>query len=94
MKQGTHAVDCTQIRRECPQIGSACHDQDDRIYPQGPVERFNAPVPTISDTAIDVMSTGQYLDGGFSSTIGYQPQANLEETVERAFHWFKLRGKC
>jgi len=55
---------------------------------------FDGALPTISDTAIAVMSAGQHLDGSRSHAIGYAPRVSLEETVDRALRWFKAQGMC
>jgi len=51
-------------------------------------------LPVISDTAIAVMSAGQHLSGVRSQAIGCAPQVALEETVSRAYRWFKSQGLC
>jgi len=55
---------------------------------------FGGALPTISDTAIAVMSAGQHLDGSRSLAIGYAPRVSLEDTVERALRWFKAQRMC
>jgi len=56
--------------------------------------RFGGALPTISETAIAVMSAGQHLDGAGAQAIGYAPSVGLEEAVSRALHWFRAQGMC
>ncbi len=56
---------------------------------------FGGPLPTISDTAIAVMSAGQHLDGTRSERLlGYRPSVDLEQTVARSLAWFRENGYC
>ncbi len=55
---------------------------------------LRGPAPTISDTAIAVMSAGQHLDGRRSAAaLGYAPQVGLEETLRRALAWCRAAGR-
>jgi len=56
--------------------------------------RYGGALPTISETAIAVMSAGQHLDGAGAQAIGYAPSVGLEEAVSRALHWFRAQGMC
>jgi dihydroflavonol-4-reductase len=54
---------------------------------------FGGEVPKLSATAIAVMSSGQFLDGGKAQReLGYAPQVELTEAVTRALNWFRLQG--
>ncbi len=48
--------------------------------------------PTVTETAIAVMSSGQHLNGARSAAIGYAPQVGLQEAVERTLRWFRAQG--
>lgn len=51
------------------------------------------PVPTISETAMAVMSSGQFLDGRVAaSELGYKPTVSVGEAIERALAWFVQVG--
>ncbi|MDX1451735.1 MAG: NAD-dependent epimerase/dehydratase family protein [Oleiphilaceae bacterium] len=55
--------------------------------------RFNGPIPKISETAIAVMSGGQFLDGSKARReLGYTPQVKIDEALQRAFDWFVAQG--
>lgn len=56
--------------------------------------RFGGKLPTISETAIAVMSAGQHLDGSRAAGIGYAPTAGLEEMLARALKWFRAQKMC
>lgn len=57
--------------------------------------RLGGPLPTISETAIAVMSAGQHLDGSRAQQmLGYTPQVGLEEALSRALHWFRAQKMC
>ncbi len=54
---------------------------------------FGGDPPVISETAIAVMSGGQFLSGDKAAReLGYQPTLGLEETIERAYRWFESVG--
>jgi nucleoside-diphosphate-sugar epimerase len=54
---------------------------------------FGGEVPKLSATAIAVMSSGQFLDGGKAQReLGYAPLVELTEAVTRALNWFRLQG--
>lgn len=49
--------------------------------------------PKISETAIAVMSSGQYLDGSKAEKeLGFKATQNIEETIANAYSWFKKVG--
>ncbi len=50
---------------------------------------FKGPAPTISESAIAVMSAGQHLSAASAAAIGYAPSLDLEATVQRALTWFR-----
>ncbi len=52
-------------------------------------------VPTISETAIAVMSAGQHLDGSTSEArLGYRPRVDLEDGIARSLDWFRKQQYC
>ncbi len=54
---------------------------------------LSGPVPTISETALAVMSSGQFLDGRVAaSELGYKPSVSVDEAIERALAWFVKAG--
>ena len=54
---------------------------------------LNGPLPTLSSTAIAVLSSGQYLDGEKARReLGYQPEVSLETAIRRALDWFIAHG--
>lgn len=45
--------------------------------------------PTLSSTAIAVLAGGQHLDGTKArEELGYEPNLNIEEAIDRAYQWF------
>jgi len=49
--------------------------------------------PVISETAIAVMSGGQFISGAKArDELEYEPSIELEETIQRAYDWFKEVG--
>ncbi|AXQ27983.1 NAD-dependent epimerase/dehydratase family protein [Solimonas sp. K1W22B-7] len=55
---------------------------------------FGGKLPTISETAIAVMSAGQHLDDSSGKLIGYTPSVGLDEMIERALKWFRAQKMC
>ncbi len=54
---------------------------------------LSGPVPTISETAMAVMSAGQFLDGRVAALeLGYKPSVSVDEAIERALAWFVQAG--
>lgn len=54
---------------------------------------FRGKPPTLSSTAIAVLSGGQHLDGNKANTeLGYQPELSPQDAVERALKWFEREG--
>lgn len=54
---------------------------------------LSGPVPTISETAMAVMSSGQFLEGRVAaSELGYKPCISVDEAIERALAWFVQTG--
>jgi len=52
-------------------------------------------LPTISETAIAVMSAGQHLDGSSSEqSLGYRPLVDLEQGIARSLAWFRANQYC
>ncbi len=57
--------------------------------------RLGGALPTISETAIAVMSAGQHLDGSTTEArLGYRPQVGLEESIARSLEWFRTQQYC
>ena len=54
---------------------------------------WKGPVPLISDSAIAVMSYGQFLDGRVAEQeLGYAPTVSIEEAIRRTFRWLCEQG--
>lgn len=54
---------------------------------------FRGAPPTLSSTAIAVLSGGQHLDGNKAKEeLGYQPDLSAADAVDRAHSWFKKVG--
>ncbi len=54
---------------------------------------FRGTAPTLSSTAIAVLSGGQHLDGDKAkSELGYTPELSAEDAVHRAYAWFRSEG--
>ena len=52
-------------------------------------KRFNADLPKISDTAIAVMSSGQFLDGTKAQKeLGFKTTHSIKEAIQKAHNWF------
>ncbi len=46
--------------------------------------------PTLSSTAIAVLTSGQHLDGGKAKEeLNYSPEVGIEDAVKRSYNWFK-----
>lgn len=51
---------------------------------------FRGTPPTLSSTAIAVLSSGQHLDGDKAKNeLGYTPEFSADDAIHRAFNWFK-----
>jgi dihydroflavonol-4-reductase len=55
---------------------------------------MGAPPPSITPTAIAVMSAGQHLDPRRSEHIGYRPSLGLTDTLQLSLEWFRKQGRC
>lgn len=54
---------------------------------------FGGELPTVSPTAIAVMTLGQFLDGGKAKReLGYGPEVTTREALIRALGWFREAG--
>lgn len=54
---------------------------------------FRGTPPTLSSTAIAVLSNGQHLDGSKAQEeLGYIPELSTEDAIHRAYTWFKKEG--
>lgn len=54
---------------------------------------FGGEVPLLNDTAIAVMSAGQFLDGSKSAKeLGYKPTLNAEQMITQTLQWFQKNG--
>jgi dihydroflavonol-4-reductase len=55
--------------------------------------KLGGATPSISETAIAVMSSGQHLDGHVArDELGYAPTQTLEKTLTRTLAWFREQG--
>ncbi len=51
---------------------------------------FGGELPLLNDTAIAVMSAGQFLDGNKAKKeLNYTPKVSLDNAIEKAIEWFK-----
>ena len=49
-------------------------------------------VPQLSESAVAVMTSGQFMDGSKARTeLGYTPAVSLAETIERTLRWFRAQ---
>jgi len=56
-------------------------------------KRLKGDLPKVSDTAIAVMSSGQFLDGSKArKELGFEATHSLDETIEKAYKWFVDNG--
>ena len=47
--------------------------------------------PTLSSTAVAVLTSGQHLDGEKAKAeLNYSPEVDIKSAIERAYKWFKL----
>jgi len=54
---------------------------------------LNGELPVISDTAIAVMSSGQFLDGSKAQQdLGFKATLSLDQTLHKAYQWFIEEG--
>ena len=54
---------------------------------------FGGDLPLLDDTALAVMSSGQYLNGEKAKNfLGYQAQVSSKQTIARTIQWFKEVG--
>jgi dihydroflavonol-4-reductase len=53
---------------------------------------LHGPVPTVSTSAIAVMSSGQYLNGSRAEReLGYRPEVPIDDAIRRTLEWFKAQ---
>ena len=53
---------------------------------------LRGPEPKISESAIAVMSAGQFLDGSKAQLeLGFQAQVSVDEAIGRALKWFRAK---
>ncbi len=51
---------------------------------------FRGQAPTLSSTAIAILSSGQHLDGTKAKEeLGYEPEFGMNDAIEKAYEWFK-----
>ncbi|MEW7290713.1 NAD-dependent epimerase/dehydratase family protein [Aquimarina sp. 2304DJ70-9] len=51
---------------------------------------FGGELPLLDDTAIAVMSAGQFLNGDKAKNeLGYEPKTSIDETIKKTIVWFK-----
>jgi nucleoside-diphosphate-sugar epimerase len=54
---------------------------------------FKGTAPSLSSTAIAVLSSGQHIDGTKSKDeLGYEPDLSAKDAVRSAYNWFKKEG--
>ncbi len=54
---------------------------------------FRGTPPTLSSTAIAVLSSGQHIDGTKAKEeLGYSPELSADDAVHRALNWFRKEG--
>jgi nucleoside-diphosphate-sugar epimerase len=47
----------------------------------------------VSDSAIAVMSSGQFIDGEkLRQQLGFHPEVSIDEAIARALKWFQSNG--
>jgi dihydroflavonol-4-reductase len=50
-------------------------------------------LPKLTESAVAVMASGQFIDGSKAAReLGYMPDANLEQTIERSIAWFRSQN--
>lgn len=55
--------------------------------------KLGGPEPKVSDSAIAVMSSGQFIDGEKArKQLGFYPEVSIDEAIARALKWFRGRG--
>jgi dihydroflavonol-4-reductase len=55
--------------------------------------KLGGPEPKVSDSAIAVMSSGQFIDGEKArQQLGFYPEVSIDEAIARALKWFQGRG--
>jgi dihydroflavonol-4-reductase len=53
---------------------------------------FGGALPLLTESAVAVMASGQFLDGSKARTeLGYEPSVSLEQTIERSIAWFRAQ---
>ncbi len=54
---------------------------------------FGGELPLLDETAIAVMSAGQFLDGSKAKKeLGYEPEVSVDEMIQRTIDWFNSEG--
>ncbi len=54
---------------------------------------FRGTPPTLSATAIAVLSSGQHIDGTKAKEeLGYEPDLSAKDAIRSAYNWFKKEG--
>ncbi|PIQ49246.1 MAG: epimerase [Cytophagales bacterium CG12_big_fil_rev_8_21_14_0_65_40_12] len=54
---------------------------------------FRGTPPTLSATAIAVLSSGQHIDGAKAKEeLGYEPDLTAKDAIRSAYNWFKKEG--
>jgi len=55
--------------------------------------KLGGPEPKVSDSAIAVMSSGQFIDGEKArQQLGFYPEVSIDEAIGRALRWFQGNG--
>jgi nucleoside-diphosphate-sugar epimerase len=54
---------------------------------------LGGPEPKVSESAIAVMSSGQFIDGEKArQQLGFYPEVSIDEAIVRALKWFQGNG--
>ena len=55
--------------------------------------KLGGPEPKVTDSAIAVMSLGQFIDGEKArKELGFHPEVSADEAIARALKWFQGNG--
>jgi dihydroflavonol-4-reductase len=55
--------------------------------------KLGGPEPQVSDSAIAVMSSGQFINGEKArQQLGFYPEVSIDKAIARALKWFRGRG--
>ena len=55
--------------------------------------KLGGPEPQVSDSAIAVMSSGQFINGEKArQQLGFYPEVSIDKAIARALDWFRGKG--